>query len=113
MLFERALLRTATVVPFYRTSMGKVRTSQYPGTFFLFNFLPQPAPAPCTFLRRPGWACGLWVMDGWTSTCLLFFSHHQKQNLPTPVFFLFFLSLTTPPTTSNISTQDQPKRPGR
>ncbi|WQF88682.1 hypothetical protein CDEST_13696 [Colletotrichum destructivum] len=90
--------------PFTAPAWAKCGHRSTPVPFFLFNFLPQPAPAPCTFLRRPGWACGLWVMDGWTSTCLLFFSHHQKQNLPTPVFFLFFLSLTTPPTTSNIST---------
>ncbi|KAK2038116.1 hypothetical protein LZ31DRAFT_609636, partial [Colletotrichum somersetense] len=72
---------------------------------FIFYFT---STCTCTLHTAPSCAgrggrvgCGPW-MDGWTSTCLLFFSHHQKQNLPTPVFFLFFLPLTTPPTTSNI-----------
>ncbi|OHW94532.1 hypothetical protein CSPAE12_06902 [Colletotrichum incanum] len=98
MLFERALLRTATAVLLLHQHQRSADT-EVPQYLF---FLPQLAPAHCTILRRPGWACGLWIVDGWTSTCLLFFSHHQKQNLPTPVFFLFFLPLTTPPTTSNI-----------
>ncbi|KAK1982416.1 hypothetical protein LZ30DRAFT_791420, partial [Colletotrichum cereale] len=105
MLFERALLRTATAVPLPHQHQQSADTAVPQYLLFLFFILPQlaPAPAHCTVLRRPGWVCGLWTVDrGWTSTCLLFFSHHQKQNLPTPVFFLFFLPLTTPPTTSNI-----------
>ncbi|WDK20279.1 hypothetical protein CGRA01v4_11566 [Colletotrichum graminicola] len=104
MLFERALLRTATAVPIPHQHQQSADTAVPQYLFFILSFfiLPQLAPARCTILRWPGWACGLWTVDGWTSTCLLFFSHHRKQNLPTPVFFLFFLPLTTPPTTSNI-----------
>ncbi|KAK1468937.1 hypothetical protein CMEL01_00704 [Colletotrichum melonis] len=103
---ELCHVRTATAVPHqHRPKCGYRSTPVrylYPQPSILnphLHLALAPAGVGVDMGQR---ACVVWIVDGWTSTCLLFFSHHQKQNLPTPVFFLFFLPLTTPPTTSNI-----------